>query len=241
MRFQNAGSPKLSKYGKMIGLFLQLNFLGGTVMAIGDRQLKILQAIHSGHTTGEAIVDALGSSMQMLSHYMNQMVDDGYIKAARLYDNQLRDFVVVRAYLTAEGEAALAQMTGTPIASPSPVAAASPTVASAPAAPTTPGTSAESLNDYSLVAESIQLIQQSIADLPEDWKSIAEVYLDDLKNEVNIAYRRRPVRIRAYFLAMLRLLLPVLPQMAQSQLFLAQTRVLSSALAIPVKLPDDPA
>ncbi len=81
-------------------------------MAIGDRQLKILQVIHAGHTTGEAIIDVLGSSMQMLSHYINQMVEDGYIKAARLYDNELRDFVVVRAYLTPEGESILAQTAG---------------------------------------------------------------------------------------------------------------------------------
>lgn len=79
-------------------------------MAIGDRQLKILEVIDAGHTTGEAIVEVIGSSMQMLSYYMNQMVEDGYIKAARLYDNELQDFVVVRAYLTAEGEAILTQM-----------------------------------------------------------------------------------------------------------------------------------
>jgi DeoR family transcriptional regulator, catabolite repression regulator len=206
-------------------------------MAIGDRQLKILQVIHSGHTTGAAIVDALGSSMQMLSHYMNQMVDDGYIKAARLYDNQLRDFVVVRAYLTPEGEAVLAQMSGG-TAPAAPVVTASGVTAPAATAPAATGVD---VSDYGLVGESIQAIQLIIAELPEDWNSIAEVYLDDLKNEVNIAYRRRPVRMRAYFLAMLRLLLPVVPQMSQGDMFLAQIRVLSSALAIPVKLPDDPA
>jgi DeoR family transcriptional regulator, catabolite repression regulator len=203
-------------------------------MAIGDRQLKILQVIQAGHTTGEAIVDALGSSMQMLSHYMNQMVEDGYIKAARLYDNELRDFVVVRAYLTPEGEAILAQ-TGSPAAIAPPAAA--------PATPaTTPQTpqSSESATDYSLVSDSLTAIATQLAELPSDWREIAEVYLDDLQNEINIAYRRRPIRIRAYFLAMLRMLLPIVPKMPNGDAFLQQVRVLSSALAIPVKLPGDP-
>ncbi|NJN49325.1 MAG: hypothetical protein HC805_05535, partial [Alkalinema sp. RL_2_19] len=60
-------------------------------MAIGDRQLKILQVIDAGHTTGEAIVDAHEFVAQMLSHYIAQMVEDGYIKAARMYDNELHD------------------------------------------------------------------------------------------------------------------------------------------------------
>jgi DeoR family transcriptional regulator, catabolite repression regulator len=199
-------------------------------MAIGDRQLKILQAIQAGHTTGTAIVDALGSSMQMLSHYMNQMVEDGYIKAARLYDNELRDFVVVRAYLTSEGEAILAQ-TGNPTG-PAAIAPPAP-IATAPIADSGAG------SDYSLVSDSIQVIGRLITDLPNDWRELAEVYLDDLQNEINIAYRRRPVRIRAYFLALLRMMLPIVPKLAQGDAFLQQVRVLSGALGIPVKLPDD--
>jgi DeoR family transcriptional regulator, catabolite repression regulator len=197
-------------------------------MAIGDRQLKILQAIQSGHTTGEAIVDALGSSMQMLSHYMNQMVEDGYIKAARLYDNELRDFVVVRAYLTPEGETILAQ-TGN--------AAMPAAVAPSPAAAI--ATAGDSGPDYSLVSDSLQAIAATLTDLPTEWQEIALVYLDDLQNELNIPYRRRPIRIRAYFLALLRMLLPIAPQMAQREGFLQQVRVLSGVLAIPVKLPGD--
>jgi DeoR family transcriptional regulator, catabolite repression regulator len=196
-------------------------------MAIGDRQLKILQAIQAGHTTGAAIVDALGSSMQMLSHYMNQMVEDGYIKAARLYDNELRDFVVVRAYLTSEGEAILAQ-TGVPAATAPPAPIATAPIADSGAGP-----------DYSLVSDSIQAIGSLMTDLPNDWREMAEVYLDDLQNEINIAYRRRPVRIRAYFLALLRMMLPIVPKLAQGDAFLQQVRVLSGALGIPVKLPDD--
>ncbi len=200
-------------------------------MAIGDRQLKILQAIQAGHTTGAAIVETLGSSMQMLSHYMNQMVEDGYIKAARLYDNELRDFVVVRAYLTSEGEAILAQTGHTAVA-------AATNAVNPPPATTTPTDNDPGL-DYSLVSESIQSLSRFIADLPTEWREMAEVYLDDLQNEINIAYRRRPARIRAYFLALLRLMLPIVPQMAQGEAFLQQVRVLSGALAIPVKLPDD--
>jgi DeoR family transcriptional regulator, catabolite repression regulator len=206
-------------------------------MAIGDRQLKILQVIQAGHTTGEAIVDALGSSMQMLSHYMNQMVEDGYIKAARLYDNELRDFVVVRAYLTPEGEAILAQ-TGNAAAIAPPTAA--PTAAPAAPVPSPATPSSESATDYSLVSDSLTAIATQLAELPSDWREIAEVYLDDLQNEINIAYRRRPIRIRAYFLAMLRMLLPIVPKMPNGDAFLQQVRVLSSALAIPVKLPGDP-
>jgi DeoR family transcriptional regulator, catabolite repression regulator len=198
-------------------------------MAIGDRQLKILQAIQSGHTTGEAIVDALGSSMQMLSHYMNQMVEDGYIKAARLYDNELRDFVVVRAYLTPEGETILAQ-TGN-VAVPA-------AVVPAPQAPIA-ASSDSSGPDYSLVSDSLAAIGATLSDLPTEWQEIAAVYLDDLQNELNIPYRRRPIRIRAYFLALLRMLLPIAPQMAQREGFLQQVRVLSGVLAIPVKLPGD--
>jgi DeoR family transcriptional regulator, catabolite repression regulator len=211
-------------------------------MAIGDRQLKILQVIQAGHTTGEAIVDALGSSMQMLSHYMNQMVEDGYIKAARLYDNELRDFVVVRAYLTSEGEAILAQtgsaqavsaQTVTPAAMVSPANPVS-------AVPAIDRTAAASTTDYSLVSDSLATIATQLAELPSDWREIAEVYLDDLQTEINIAYRRRPIRIRAYFLAMLRMLLPIVPKMPNGDAFLQQVRVLSGALAIPVKLPGDP-
>ncbi|NJM48146.1 MAG: hypothetical protein HC860_19875 [Alkalinema sp. RU_4_3] len=74
-------------------------------MALNDRHLRILRSIASGNTTGESLVEDLGSSMQMLTHFLNTMVDDGYVKAARVYDNDLRDFIVVKAYLTPEGQA----------------------------------------------------------------------------------------------------------------------------------------
>jgi DNA-binding MarR family transcriptional regulator len=216
-------------------------------MAIGDRQLKILQVIHAGHTTGESIIEALGSSMQMLSHYINQMVEDGYIKAARLYDNELRDFVVVRAYLTPDGESILEQMLGLTTAKASlssPPSTTPPTASGHAAASKVPLASTPNSNpvvsDYGLVAHSLQTIGTLITELPTDWRELAEVYLDDLQSEINIAYRRRPIRIRAYFLAMLRMLLPIVPKMTNGAAFLQQVRVLSGALQIPVNLPETP-
>ncbi len=95
------------------------------------------------------------------------------------------------------------------------------------------------ISDYSVVARSLQTIGSVIKELPTDWRQLAEVYLDDLQNEVNIAYRRRPIRIRAYFLAMLRMLLPIVPKMQHGSAFLQQVRILSAELKIPVNLPSD--
>ncbi|MBE9030985.1 hypothetical protein IQ266_14720 [filamentous cyanobacterium LEGE 11480] len=213
-------------------------------MAIGDRQLKILQVIHAGHTTGDAIVDAMNSSPQMLSHYIAQMVEDGYIKAARLYDNELRDFVVVRASLTPDGEAVLAQMAQTTptvaVAQPSPAASANtPPQLVASARSDATGAAADVVTDYSLVGDSLRTLTTLIAELPPDWRDLAAVYLDDLQAEINIAYRRRPIRIRAYFLALLRMVLPVVPQLPHGDNFVQQARLLSRELGIPVKLPGD--
>jgi DeoR family transcriptional regulator, catabolite repression regulator len=82
-------------------------------------------------------------------------------------------------------------------------------------------------------------VESIITSLPTDWRELAEVYLDDLKNEINIAYRRRPVRIKAYFLAILRTLLPLTSKMVQGPDFIQQVRSLSQQLGIPVKLPGD--
>jgi DeoR family transcriptional regulator, catabolite repression regulator len=198
---------------------------------ITDRQLRILRVINEGHTTGEAIVDALGSSMQMLSHYMNQMVEDGYIKAAKVYDNELRDFIVVRAYLTPEGQSILAGQP--PIVNPGVAAGASASKSTSNAK--TP-IAAESI-DYAAVAASLDRLEKIITELPQDWRELAEVYLDDLRNEINVAYRRHPVRIRAYFLAILRTLLPVIGKIAKGEDFVQQAKLLSRQLGIPVKLP----
>lgn len=84
----------------------------------------------------------------------------------------------------------------------------------------------------------LEQIQAIVEQLPADWQDLAMVYLDDLKNEINIAYRRRPIRIRAYFLALLRLLLPIAPKLPQGDTLIQQIRLLSEELGIPVKLPD---
>jgi DeoR family transcriptional regulator, catabolite repression regulator len=203
-------------------------------MALNERQLRILRVIDAGHTTGDAIVEALGSSLQMLSYYVNQMVDDGYIKAAKVYDNDLKDFVVVRAYLTPEGKSILE-------ANPQP---ASPAAASPGTSQVSETTIATALHpdapiDYAMVGEAIAKLGEMIATLPSDWRELAEVYLDDLQAEINIAYRRRPVRIRAYFLAILRTLLPVVTKTPQGDDLIQQARSLSQLLNIPVKLPGD--
>jgi DeoR family transcriptional regulator, catabolite repression regulator len=237
---------------------------------MNDRQLRILRVIDEGHTTGAALSDVLGSSMQMLSYHINQMVDDGYIRAAKVYDNELRDFVVVRAYLTPEGHSLLAtQPNQTPVAAtvtaenPGNTASYSAEIhnaeshsegeghrperssatmssASNPADPNMTQTAiAESALDYVAVGESIERLEQIVAALPIDWRELAEVYLDDLKGEINPADRRRSVRIKAYFLALLRTLLPVIGKISQGDEFVQQVRVLSQQLAIPVRLPGD--
>jgi DeoR family transcriptional regulator, catabolite repression regulator len=238
-------------------------------MALNERQIKILQVVNDGNTTGEAIADAMGSSMQMLSYYIGQMVEDGYLKAARVYDNELRDFVVVRAYLTPEGQDVIGQMAApvaavaavespakSPIVEPSIVQSP---IVSDPIAQTTtitpppielpvdqpispvqssPVVATRSI-DYTLVGESLRVMGELIAQLPEDWKEMAEVYLDDLQNEVNIAYRRRPVRLKAYLLSLLRMLLPIVDKIPQGEQLIQQARVVSQELQIPVKLPGD--
>jgi hypothetical protein len=340
-------------------------------MALSDRHIKILQVVNAGVTTGEAIVAATGSSMQMLSHYITQMVEDGYLKAARVYDNELRDFIVVRAYLTPEGQSVLAKLapvaapiaevavaapiaevavaevaepvviadrraveiavpantavttaaavvapvevaTEVPVAAPveapveipveTPVAAPVKTPVETPAKtsvetsvetpvetpvalPPEPVFAAASIpepffgtplpqaitppiveppppqelasepelalgtepiaapppraTDYSLVGDALAAISEMIATLPPDWCEMAEVYLDDLQNEVNISYRRRPVRVKAYFLALLRMMLPIVAKMPTADRFMQQVRVLSAELNVPVKLPGD--
>jgi DeoR family transcriptional regulator, catabolite repression regulator len=79
-------------------------------MLLNERQLKILQTIEAGNTTGETIAEAMGSSTQMLKYYLDKLAEDGYIKTARVYDNAIQDFLVVRAYLTPTGYAELAQL-----------------------------------------------------------------------------------------------------------------------------------
>jgi DeoR family transcriptional regulator, catabolite repression regulator len=196
---------------------------------LNERQLKILQVIAAGHTTGEAIVDALGSSMQMLSHHINQMVDSGYLKAAKVYDNERQDFIIVRAYLTPEGKSLLEE--ATPIIA---IEATQPIALDRDDR----GDRDEAKTDYALVDDAITKLAAIVNDLPGDWRDLTAVYLDDLQNEINISYRRRPLHIRAYFLAVLRALLPIVAKIPQRDAFLTQVRLLSQQLDIPVKLPD---
>jgi DeoR family transcriptional regulator, catabolite repression regulator len=200
-------------------------------MALNERQLKILQVIAAGHTTGEAIVDALGSSMQMLSHHINQMVDSGHVKAAKVYDNERQDFIIVRAYLTPEGKSLLEE-NGEVNPVPDPIDATQ------PIAINRGENHGEGKTDYALVDDAITKLGAIVADLPGDWRDLTAVYLEDLQNEINISYRRRPLQIRAYFLAVLRALLPIVAKIPQRDAFLTQVRLLSQQLDIPVKLPD---
>jgi DeoR family transcriptional regulator, catabolite repression regulator len=76
-------------------------------MSLNEKHLKILQVINAGNTTGEAIAEAMGSSPQMLRYYLDKLADDGYVKAAKVYDNATQDFLIVGAYLTSQGQAQL--------------------------------------------------------------------------------------------------------------------------------------
>jgi DeoR family transcriptional regulator, catabolite repression regulator len=62
-------------------------------------------------------------------------------------------------------------------------------------------------------------------------------YLDDLTAAINSSCRQRPVRIKAYFLALLRLLVPLLKQLPDGAKLGAQITELAKQLNIPIKLP----
>jgi DeoR family transcriptional regulator, catabolite repression regulator len=184
-------------------------------MALNDRHLRILRSIASGNTTGVALVDDLGSSMQMLTHFLNTMVDDGYVKAARVYDNDLRDFIVVKAYLTPEGQALLQTHTA-PVETPT----ETPTTLNLP-----------------IITQALNTINQLIPALPQDWRELAEVYFNDLNAELTQSDRRRPIQIKAYFLSLLRSVLPLLPKLPESEAWTTQAQILSKELDLPIRLP----
>ncbi len=188
-------------------------------MALNDRHLRIMRSIAAGNTTGESLVDDLGSSMQMLAHFLNNMVEEGYVKAARVYDNELRDFVVVKAYLTPEGLEVLKNNPALPVA--------------AEPAPTT------SNLDFPAIALTLNAIAPLIPQLPEDWEALVSVYFSDLSAELEQLDRRRPIRIKAYFLSLLRSVLPILPKLPNGDEWTTQARQLSQQLHLPVRLPGD--
>jgi DeoR family transcriptional regulator, catabolite repression regulator len=190
---------------------------------LNDRQLKILRVIDEGNITGEDIVKALGSSMQMTSYYLNTLADDGYLKVARVYDNDTRDFIVVRAYLTDQGKATLdnagIKTSESPVASSNDAPIAEP-----------------SAIDYTRIAQSIAQLNSELTVIPEARRELIEVYLDDLQNEVNVAYRRKLVRLKAYFLALLNILSPILKQ--GNDALRQPLETIATQLQIPIQLPE---
>ena len=202
-------------------------------MALNDRQLKILKVIAEGNITGDDIVNALGSSMQMTSYYLTTMADDGYLKVAKVYDNATREFLVVRAYLTDQGKDELAKLG----------------VAATDAAnPTTkiPATTTSESNldaigsqdiDYVQLGQSIAKLKEQCAIVPDSRREFIEVYLDDLATEVNVTYRRKILRIKAYFLAILNGISPILKQLEQSSELRQSLETIANLLGIKIQLP----
>ena len=200
-------------------------------MALNDRQLKILKVIDDGNITGDDIVNATGSSMQMLSYYLNTMADDGYLKVAKVYDNATREFLVVRAYLTDEGKASLVN------AGLSAAAIAASGITDSTTNPN-PAVFDPATLDYGRLGQSIAQIQSNIQFIPDHRRELMEVYLDDLQSEVNIVYRRKLVRIKAYFFAILNAVSPVLKQVPDLEKLRAPLQSIAAQLQIPIRLPD---
>lgn len=182
-------------------------------MLLNAKQLRILEIINSGNTTGESIASEIGSSMQMIRYYLDTLSEDGYLKAAKVYDNATREFQVVRAYLTDKGKAALTPASQTQLVD-------QPTI--------------ENLDQ---VMQSIATLQLIVEKLPIESAEILLVYLQDLQTEVRLD-RRKPRRIKAYFLALLNAALPVIEQTGKVKLFVENARFLSTKLGVSVKLPN---
>jgi DeoR family transcriptional regulator, catabolite repression regulator len=185
-------------------------------MLLNEKQQRILSMIDAGHTTGEGIANAIGSSMQMIRYYLDTLSEDGYLKVAKVYDNATREFQVVRAYLTDKGKAALVQVTPEAIQT-------APTVG----------------DEVEQIIQALDRIQLIVEALPSDRSEIACVYLEDLQNEMKVAYRRKPQRIKAYFLALLETALPAIEQTGQLDLFIEDVRFLANRFNVAVKLPEN--
>lgn len=196
-------------------------------MPLNEKQIKILQVINAGNISGDSIAQALGTSMQMLRYYLDTMAEDGYLKAAKVFDNKTREFLIVRAYLTEEGKAALDRTSSEQ---------ASSQIAE------TPQTNLDDVNkslseDITAILKSLELLKEFVDKLPEGRRELAIVYLEDLQAEIKIVYRRKPQRIKAYFLALLSMIFPIVQQLNNAADFLECTEFLSKKLNIPVKLP----
>ncbi len=184
-------------------------------MLLNEKQQRILEIIDAGNTTGESIATAIGSSMQMIRYYLDTLSEDGYLKVAKVYDNATREFQVVRAYLTDKGKASIVKTT--------------PAIIEIPVEPA---------DDIQQIIKALDRIQPIVEKLPSDRAEVACVYLEDLQNEMKVAYRRKPQRIKAYFLALVGTALPVIQQTGQADLFIENVRFLSTQLNIAVRLPE---
>jgi DNA-binding MarR family transcriptional regulator len=196
-------------------------------MPLNEKQIKILQVINAGNISGDSIAQALGTSMQMLRYYLDTMAEDGYLKAAKVFDNKTREFLIVRAYLTEEGKAALDRATSEQ---------SSNQIAATPQ-PNLETDDNKSLEDTTAILKSLDVLKEFVDKLPDGRRELAIVYLEDLQAEIKIVYRRKPQRIKAYFLAVLSIIFPIIKQIDNATGFLECTEFLSKKLNIPVKLP----
>ena len=135
----------------------------------------------------------------------------------------------MRAYLTDQGkesiESATIKTSDTPIAttnSNSPIAA--------------PSNPEIQPIDYARISESIAQINTQIALIPEGRRELVEVYLEDLQSEVSVVYRRKLIRLKAYFLATLNILSPILKQ--DGEKFRQPLETIAFQLQVPIQLPE---
>jgi len=197
-------------------------------MPLNEKQIKILQVIDAGNISGDSIAQALGTSMQMLRYYLDTMAEDGYLKAAKVFDNKTREFLIVRAYLTEEGKAALdrigSDQTSNQVDETTQISLEADVNKSPP-------------EEITAILKSLDVLKEFVDKLPDGRRELAIVYLEDLQAEIKTVYRRKPQRIKAYFLAVLSVILPIVQQLNNAADFLECTKFLSSKLNIPVKLP----
>lgn len=197
-------------------------------MPLNERQIRILKAIEQGNITGDSIAKALSSSMQMLRYYLDTMVEDGYLKAARVYDNDTREFQIVRAYLTDKGKTELEQ-----------TLESSQSFSMNSASQSSAKSEVNQVSIYELhdVLKSLEVLLEAIEQLPESRRELAIVYFNDLQDEIKIVYRRKHEKIKAYFIAALGMILPVSQQINDADKFFEAVRNLSKKLNVAVKLP----
>ncbi|PSB18858.1 hypothetical protein C7B65_13880 [Phormidesmis priestleyi ULC007] len=198
-------------------------------MPLTEKQIRILQAIDDGNITGDSIAQALETSMQMLRYYLDTMAEDGYLKAAKVFDNKTKEFQIVRAYLTEQGKAALDQTV-------SKQSDQTPKIAQIPNNLEV-DVDKSFAEDITEILKSLDLLREFVEKLPEARRELAIVYLEDLQAEIKIVYRRKPQRIKAYFLAVLSMMLPIVKQIDNATDFLEHIKFLSNKLNISVKLP----